>query len=272
MGTFAVEGGRHLEGRIRPAGNKNAALPCLAATLLSQSPVTLRNVPRIRDVLTFLDILIALGSDVSWIGRNDLIVDTGGVKTSSVERELAARIRASLLLAGPLLARFGKVELPPPGGDVIGRRRMDTHFMAFEALGASVALNGGFTITSDELIAADIFLDEPSVTGTENAIMAAVCARGQTRLRNAAAEPHVQDLCRLLNKMGARIEGIGTHVLEIEGVDELRGADFSIGPDHIETGSFIGLAAVTRSDITIEHAPIEHLDSTIMGFRRLGIE
>ena len=272
MGTFAVEGGRHLEGRIRPAGNKNAALPCLAATLLSQSPVTLRNVPRIRDVLTFLDILIALGSDVSWIGRNDLIVDTGGVKTSSVERELAARIRASLLLAGPLLARFGKVELPPPGGDVIGRRRMDTHFMAFEALGASVALNGGFTITSDELIAADIFLDEPSVTGTENAIMAAVCARGQTRLRNAAAEPHVQDLCRLLNKMGARIEGIGTHVLEIEGVDELRGADFSIGPDHIETGSFIGLAAVTRSDITIEQAPIEHLDSTIMGFRRLGIE
>ena len=272
MGTFAVEGGRHLEGRIRPAGNKNAALPCLAATLLSQSPVTLRNVPRIRDVLTFLDILTALGSDVSWIGRNDLIVDTGGVKTSSVERELAARIRASLLLAGPLLARFGKVELPPPGGDVIGRRRMDTHFMAFEALGASVALNGGFTITSDELIAADIFLDEPSVTGTENAIMAAVCARGQTRLRNAAAEPHVQDLCRLLNKMGARIEGIGTHVLEIEGVDELRGADFSIGPDHIETGSFIGLAAVTRSDITIEHAPIEHLDSTIMGFRRLGIE
>ena len=272
MGTFAVEGGRHLEGRIRPAGNKNAALPCLAATLLSQSPITLRNVPRIRDVLTFLDILIALGSDVSWIGRNDLIVDTGGVKTSSVERELAARIRASLLLAGPLLARFGKVELPPPGGDVIGRRRMDTHFMAFEALGASVALNGGFTITSDELIAADIFLDEPSVTGTENAIMAAVCARGQTRLRNAAAEPHVQDLCRLLNKMGARIEGIGTHVLEIEGVDELRGADFSIGPDHIETGSFIGLAAVTRSDITIEHAPIEHLDSTIMGFRRLGIE
>ena len=272
MGTFAVEGGRHLEGRIRPAGNKNAALPCLAATLLSQSPVTLRNVPRIRDVLTFLDILIALGSDVSWIGRNDLIVDTGGVKTSSVERELAARIRASLLLAGPLLARFGKVELPPPGGDVIGRRRMDTHFMAFEALGASVALNGGFTITSDELIAADIFLDEPSVTGTENAIMAAVCARGQTRLRNAAAEPHVQDLCRLLNKMGARSEGIGTHVLENEGGAALQGTEVSIGPDHIETGSFIGLAAVTRSDIIIEHAPIEHLDSTIMGFRRLGIE
>ena len=183
------------------------------------SEMCIRDSPRIRDVLTFLDILIALGSDVSWIGRNDLIVDTGRVKTSSVERELAARIRASLLLAGPLLARFGKVELPPPGGDVIGRRRMDTHFMAFEALGASVALNGGFTITSDELMAADIFLDEPSVTGTENAIMAAVCARGQTRLRNAAAEPHVQDLCRLLNKMGARIEGIGAHVLEIEGVD-----------------------------------------------------
>ena len=272
MGTFAVEGGRQLEGRIRPAGNKNAALPCLAATLLSQGPVTLRNVPRILDVLTFIDILTALGSDVSWIGRNELIVDTGGVKTGAVDRELASKIRASLLLAGPLLARFGKVELPPPGGDVIGRRRMDTHFMAFEALGATVALNGGFTITSDELIAADLFLDEPSVTGTENAIMMAVCARGRTRLRNAAAEPHVQDLCRLLNKMGARIEGIGTHILEIEGVDELQGADFSIGSDHVETGSFIGLAAVTRSDITIEHAPIEHLDSTIMGFRRLGIE
>ena len=272
MGTYAVEGGHHLEGRIRPAGNKNAALPCLAATLLSQGPVTLRNVPRILDVLTFIDILTALGSDVSWIGRNELIVDTGGVKTGAVDRELVSKIRASLLLAGPLLARFGKVELPPPGGDVIGRRRMDTHFMAFEALGATVALNGGFTITSDELIAADLFLDEPSVTGTENAIMMAVCARGRTRLRNAAAAPHVQDLCRLLNKMGARIEGIGTHILEIEGVDELQGADFSIGSDHVETGSFIGLAAVTRSDITIEHAPIEHLDSTIMGFRRLGIE
>ncbi len=272
MGTFAVEGGHQLKGRIRPAGNKNAALPCLAATLLAQESVTLRNVPRILDVLTFLDILSSLGSDVSWIGANELIVDTSGVEAGMVEQRLAARIRASLLLAGPLLARFGRVELPPPGGDVIGRRRMDTHFMAFEALGGVVSLNGGFTITSDELIAADIFLDEPSVTGTENAIMTAVRARGRTQLRNAAAEPHVQDLCRLLNKMGARIRGIGTHILEIDGVDELRGADFSIGSDHVETGSFIGLAAVTRSDITIENAPIEHLDSTILGFRRLGIE
>lgn len=259
-------------GSIRPTGNKNAALPCLAATLLASEPVTLRNVPRIRDVLTFVEILTALGSDVSWIAKNDLIVDTAGVKTGVVERELAAKIRASLLLAGPLLARFGKVELPPPGGDVIGRRRLDTHFMAFEALGATVTLNGGFTIISKQLLAADLFLDEPSVTGTENAIMAAVCARGQTRLRNAAAEPHVQDLCKLLNKMGARINGIGTHILEIEGVDALGGANFSIGSDHIEVGSFIGLAAVTRSDITIEKAPIEHLDSTIMGFGKLGIE
>ncbi|HIB08389.1 MAG TPA: UDP-N-acetylglucosamine 1-carboxyvinyltransferase [Gemmatimonadetes bacterium] len=272
MGTFAVEGGHQLKGRIRAAGNKNAALPCLAATLLAQESVTLRNVPRILDVLTFLDILSSLGSDVSWIGANELIIDTSGVEAGVVEQRLAARIRASLLLAGPLLARFGRVELPPPGGDVIGRRRMDTHFMAFEALGGVVSLNGGFTITSDELIAADIFLDEPSVTGTENAIMTAVRARGRTQLRNAAAEPHVQDLCRLLNKMGARIRGIGTHILEIDGVDELRGADFSIGSDHVETGSFIGLAAVTRSDITIENAPIEHLDSTILGFRRLGIE
>ena len=272
MGTFVVEGGHLLAGSIRPAGNKNAALPCLAATLLASEPVTLRNVPRIRDVLTFIEILTALGSEVSWIGKNDLIVDTAGVRTGVVEKKLAARIRASLLLAGPLLSRFGKVELPPPGGDVIGRRRMDTHFMAFEALGARVTLNGGFTINSKELIAADLFLDEPSVTGSENAIMAAVCARGQTRLRNVAAEPHVQDLCRLLNEMGARIEGIGTHIIEIEGVDTLGGANFSIGSDHVEAGSFIGLAAVTRSDITIENAPIEHLDSTIMGFGRLGIE
>jgi UDP-N-acetylglucosamine 1-carboxyvinyltransferase len=272
MGTFAVEGGRRLEGRIRPAGNKNAALPCLAATVLAEGPVTLRNIPRIRDVMTFVEIVQSLGADVEWVGDNDVRVDATNVRTDSIKRDLAERIRASLLLAGPLLARFGKVQLPPPGGDVIGRRRMDTHFLAFEALGAEVVLNGGFTISAKRLSGTDIFLDEPSVTGTENAIMAAVRAKGRTRLRNAAAEPHVQDLCHLLNQMGASIEGVGTNVLHIEGVDELTGTDFTVGADHIETGSFIGLAAVTGSDITIEGAPVEHLDSTLLGFGRLGIE
>lgn len=272
MASFLVEGGRRLEGRIRPAGNKNSALPCLAATVLASEPVTLENVPRIRDVLTFLEIVSSLGADVTWGAPNEVTVDPRGVRGGEIDRDLAERIRASLLLAGPLLARFGDVELPPPGGDVIGRRRMDTHFLAFEALGAKVKLNGGFRIRAKKLEGADFFLDEPSVTGTENAIMAAVLAAGRTRIRNAAAEPHVQDLCRLLNAMGARISGSGTHVLEIDGVDSLGGARFRIGADHIETGSFIGLAAATGSDLTIEGAPIEHLDSTLIGFRRLGIE
>ncbi len=272
MGTFVVEGGHRLEGRIRPAGNKNAALPCLAATVLAAEPVTLHNIPRILDVLTFLEIIESLGAKVGWDGANDVTVDASSVDKNSVDRALAARIRASLLLAGPLLARFGHVELPPPGGDVIGRRRMDTHFLAFEALGAKVTLNGGFNIAAERLLGADMFLDEPSVTGTENAIMAAVRAEGHTRIRNAAAEPHVQDLCHLLNSMGAKIQGIGTHVLEIEGVQSLHGTEYSIGADHIETGSFIGLAAVTGSDITVEGAPLEHLDSTLLGFMRLGIE
>ncbi len=272
MASFLVEGGRPLSGRIRPAGNKNAALPCLAATMLADEPVTLENVPRIRDVLTFLEIVSSLGAEVRWTGANEVTVDARGVASGQIDRDLAERIRASILLAGPLLARFGSVTLPPPGGDVIGRRRMDTHFLAFEALGASVTLNGGFTIRARKLEGADFFLDEPSVTGTENAIMAAALARGRTRLRNAAAEPHVQDLCRLLVAMGARIDGIGTHILDIEGVERLGGARFRIGADHIETGSFIGLAAVTASDLVDEDAPVEHLDSTLLGFARLGIE
>jgi UDP-N-acetylglucosamine 1-carboxyvinyltransferase len=272
MGIFVVEGGHRLEGRIRPAGNKNAALPCLAATMLASDPVTLQNIPRIRDVETFLEILASLGADVRWGGPNEVTVDAREVRRASIDEGLARQIRASVLLAGPLLARFGRVKLPPPGGDVIGRRRMDTHFLAFERLGATVSLDHGFTIEATELRGADMFLDEPSVTGTENAIMAAVRARGLTRLRNAAAEPHVQDLCHLLNAMGASISGIGTHVLEIEGVQELGGATFRVGADHIEAGSFIGLAAVTKSDLTIEGAPTQHMDSTLLGFRRLGIE
>ena len=270
--TFTVEGGKTLSGRIRPAGNKNAALPCLAATLLTEEPVTLENVPRIRDVLTLLEILESLGATHEWVDENTVQVDASGVTVGRVDRTMAARIRASLLLAGPLLARFGDVQLPPPGGDVIGRRRMDTHFLAFRALGASVTLDRDFRIQARELVGADVFLDEPSVTGTENAIMAAALARGTTVLRNAAAEPHVQDLCHLLEAMGASFEGIGTGRLTIHGVERLSGGRHRIQSDHIEAGSFIGLAAVTGSDLIIEDAPLEHMDSTLLGFERLGIE
>jgi UDP-N-acetylglucosamine 1-carboxyvinyltransferase len=273
MPVFEVHGGIPLSGSIVPAGNKNAALPCIAATLLTPEPVTLSNVPRIRDVLTLLELLEAMGAEVEWTGANQVRVRAAGVTVGRPDPVIAERIRASILLAGPLLARFGKVSLPPPGGDVIGRRRLDTHFLAFEGMGARISLGGGdFEIDAPRLEGADIFLDEPSVTATENAVMAAVRARGATRLRNAAAEPHVQDLCNLLVAMGARIRGIGTHTLDIDGVDELGGADFRIGADHIEAGSFIGLAAVTGSELRIREAPLEHLDSTLLGFRRLGVE
>jgi len=272
MPSFVVEGGHPLSGTIRPAGNKNAALPALAATLLTPEPVILENVPRIRDVETLMEIIRSLGADVAWTGSDTVRVDAGEVSAGRPDPEMAKRIRASILLAGPLLARFGSVTLGPPGGDVIGRRRLDTHFLALEALGGERRLDEGFQIRTDGLRGADMFLDEPSVTGTENALMAAVLAQGPTRIRNAAAEPHVQDLCNLLNEMGAHIAGIGTHVLEIEGVRELHGARFRLGADHIETGSFMGLAAVTRSEIKILDAPIPHLDSTLLGFRRLGVE
>ena len=272
MPSFVVSGGRELGGTIRPAGNKNAALPVLAATLMSAEPVTIRNVPRIRDVRTLVDIMRALGAQVTWTGPNVVRVDAGNVAAGELDPALSERIRASILLAGPLLARFGSLSLPPPGGDVIGRRRLDTHVLAFRALGARVETSHGLDINAPKLVGADMFLDEPSVTATENAIMAASLARGETVIRNAAAEPHVQDLCHLLNAMGARIGGIGTANLVIEGVSSLGGADFTIGPDHVETGSFIGLAAVTRSRLVIEDAPMEHLDSILIGFRRLGID
>ena len=271
MPSFLVEGGYQLHGSIRPAGNKNAALPALAATLLSAEPVTLENVPRIRDVETLIEILISLGARVEWVGEDTVEVMAAGVQGGEPDQELAKKIRASILLAGPLLARFGSVILGPPGGDVIGRRRLDTHFLALEALGGKKRLEDGFEIRTAGLKGANIFLDEPSVTGTENAVMAAVLAKGSTLIRNAAAEPHVQDLCHLLIQMGAHIGGIGTNTLEIEGVETLHGGRFRLGADHIETGSFIGLAAVTGSEITILEAPLEHLDSTLLGFRRLGL-
>jgi UDP-N-acetylglucosamine 1-carboxyvinyltransferase len=271
MPKFVVDGGRPLNGRIRPAGNKNAALPIIAATLLTEEEVVLENVPDIRDVRTLLELLTVLGAEVEWLGDNRVRIQAREVGVNDLDAAMAARIRASILLAGPMLARVGRMVLPPPGGDVIGRRRVDTHFLALSKLGATVKEDRGYHLETSGLRGADIFLDEPSVTATENAVMAATLARGTSRLRNAAAEPHVQDLCHMLNKLGARISGIGTGILEIEGVDRLGGGTFRISSDHIEVGSFIGLAAVTRGEILIEDAAVEHLDSTLLAFDRMGI-
>ena len=268
---FVVTGGHPLAGTIRPAGNKNAALPVIAASLLADGPVTLHNIPRIRDVETLLELVADLGAAVEWAAANTVVIDSRGVKPKALNPSLCTRIRASILLAGPLLARFGKVILPPPGGDVIGRRRVDTHFLALERLGASVTVGDAFIIEAKQLVGTDLFLDEPSVTGTENALMAAVMATGQTILRNAASEPHVQDTARLLVAMGADIEGIGSNTYIINGRRPLHGASYTIGPDHIEIGSFVGLAAVTNGAVTIEGVRPDDLRSTMLGFERLGI-
>jgi UDP-N-acetylglucosamine 1-carboxyvinyltransferase len=268
---FTVRGGRPLRGTVRPAGNKNAALPILAATLLAEGPVDLDNIPRIRDVETMLALLADLGAAVEWTGPNAVRVDSGGARPKPLDPQLCARIRASILLAGPLLARFGQVILPPPGGDVIGRRRVDTHFLALEQLGASVTVGDRYEFETKGLRGGDIFLDEPSVTGTENALMASVAAKGRTVLRNAASEPHVQDLARFLVALGAAIDGIGSNVYVIDGGRPLRGAAYAIGPDHIEIGSFVGLAAVTNGEVTIDPVRPEDLRATLLGFDRLGI-
>ena len=268
---FLVRGGKPLAGTIRPAGNKNAALPILAATLLADGPVDIGNIPRIRDVEAMLALLEHLGATIEWTGPNQVRVDARNAQSRPLDPDLCARIRASILLAGPLLARFGSVQLPPPGGDVIGRRRIDTHVLALERLGATVDVGDRYEIEAKQLVGSEIFLDEPSVTGTENALMAAVMAKGRTILRNAASEPHVQDLARLLVAMGAAIEGIGTNTYVIEGGKPLHGAAYDIGPDHIEIGSFIGLAAVTNGAITIDGVRGEDLRSTLLGFERLGV-
>jgi UDP-N-acetylglucosamine 1-carboxyvinyltransferase len=268
---YIVEGGRRLSGTIRPSGNKNAALPIIAASLLTEHAVTLTNVPRIRDVEVLVDLVRSLGVAADWSDRNTLAIHAKSVRASQLDPELCRRIRASILLVAPVLARCGEIELPPPGGDVIGRRRLDTHFLALQALGATVDFSEVLRVRAKTLHGADVFLDEPSVTATENAVSAAAAAKGTTILRNAASEPHVQDLCRFLVAMGAKIEGIGTNQLTIEGGRKLSGATHRIGPDHIEVGSFIGVAAVTGSEVTIADAGVEHLRSTLMGFERLGI-
>jgi len=269
--TFVVTGGRPLNGTVRPAGNKNAALPILAATILADGPCVIDNVPRIRDVEAMLSLLERLGAGVAWSGPNRVTVDPRKVEPREIDPALSARIRASILLAGPMLARFGRVTLPPPGGDVIGRRRIDTHFLALERLGARVTVGERYTLEAKALSGADVFLDEPSVTGTENALMAAVGATGTTVFRNAASEPHVQDLARFLVSLGAEIDGIGTNTMTVTGGAGLKAAPHTVGPDHIEIGSFIGLAAVTNGAITIEGVRGDDLRATLLAFERLGV-
>ena len=272
MDEFVIEGGVPLRGTLTPSGNKNAALPALAACLLTDEPIILHNLPDIQDVHTMLDLLADIGVQVERLDTHSWRLQAREIRLPPFAREKFRRIRGSILLAGPLLARLGWVEIPPPGGDVIGRRRVDTHFLAFQGLGAEVDVNDLFRLNARQLRGADILLDEASVTGTENAVMAAVLAKGTTVLRNAASEPHVQDLCHMLNRLGARIEGIGSNVLTIHGVDRLGGGEFTIGPDHIEVGSYIALAAMTRGELRIRNAAPHHLRMIRHVFSRLGVE
>ncbi len=272
MDELVIEGGYPLRGELTPSGNKNAALPTLAACLLTEEPVILHNLPDIQDVRTMLDLLADIGVQVERLDTHSWRLHAKEIHLPPFAREKFRRIRGSILLAGPLLARLGWVEIPPPGGDVIGRRRVDTHFLAFQELGAQVDVNDLFRLNARQLRGADILLDEASVTGTENAVMAAVLAKGTTVLRNAASEPHVQDLCHMLNRLGAQIEGIGSNTLVIHGVDRLGGGEFTIGPDHIEVGSYIALAAMTRGELRIRNAAPQHLRMIRHVFSRLGVE
>ncbi|PJF48539.1 MAG: UDP-N-acetylglucosamine 1-carboxyvinyltransferase [Chloroflexi bacterium] len=270
---FIIQGGVRLGGQVVASGNKNAALPLLAASLLTEEPLILHNVPRIRDVEIMARLLQTLGVSVEWIAPNSLRLQAADVNARALSRDLCREIRASILLAGPMLGRVGSINLPPPGGDVIGRRRLDTHFLAFNALGASISVNGEFQIRTSGLTGADILLDEASVTATENAIMAAALAKGVTVLRNAASEPHVQDLCRCVNRMGAHIEHIGSNTLVIHGCDRLGGAEFTLGADNIEVTSFIVIGALCADErgLWIRNADPQHLGMTRLVLRRLGI-
>jgi UDP-N-acetylglucosamine 1-carboxyvinyltransferase len=273
MEKFVIEGGVPLSGTIAPAGNKNGALPILAACLLTDDEVILRNAPRISDVVAMTLLLESLGARVEWLGPGQVSVKTATVDTVEVDRELAERIRASFLLAGPLLARFGRAHMPPPGGDVIGRRRLDPHLDAFRALGASVDHTRDITIEAPPagLRPCDFLMDEPSVMATENALMAAALTRGPTVIRNAASEPHVQDLARMLVAMGAQIDGIGSNVMTVHGTTSLRGCTHTVAPDHIEIGSFMALAGVTGGELVIKDTVPQDLRMVRLVFDRLGL-
>ena len=272
MDKFVIEGGYPLSGQVSAAGNKNAALPILAASLLTDEEVVIGNVPRILDVDAMLALLEDLGVKVSWRDDHEVSLRADGVRGTEVDEELGSRIRASFLLAGPLLARFGEALMPPPGGDVIGRRRLDPHLDALKGLGAQIEVDGNYRMSAPEgLRACDIFMDEPSVMATENALMAAALTPGATRIANAASEPHVQDLARLLVSMGARIDGIGSNTLTVHGRQRLGGARHSIRPDHIEIASFMALAAVTGGHLRIQDTIPEDLLMIRAVFERLGL-
>lgn len=271
MEEFVIEGGVPLRGEVTPSGNKNAALPLLAACLLTEEPVTLKNIPHIRDVLAMRKLIESLGAVIEELDSNTWRITTKKIDASHLDPELCRKIRASILLAGPVVARVGEIKLPTPGGDVIGRRRLDTHILALKALGAKINYERVFDIQSTGLIGADILLDEASVTATENAVMAAVLAKGETKIRNAASEPHVQELCNFLSLLGAKIDGIGSNTLHINGVSQLHGGEFTIGPDLLEVVSYIGAAVVTRGSIKIHNAGINHLEMIQQVFHRLGV-
>jgi len=272
MDKFIIEGGVALHGEITPSGNKNAVLPILAACLLTDEPVTLHNVPNIRDVNDMRKLIAGLGVEIQDAGEHSWRVWAREVRPADLDPDLCRRIRASILLAGPMLSRSGGLRLPPPGGDVIGRRRLDTHLLALEKLGADVKYARSFDFKARGLKGADILLDEASVTGTENAIMAAVRAKGRTVLRNAASEPHVQELCQMLSGLGALIEGIGSNTLHITGVETLHGGEFTIGADYLEVVSFIGAAVVTHGEVRIHQAGAQYLDMARLVFHRMGVD
>ncbi len=271
MEKFIIEGGIPLRGEVTPSGNKNAALPILAACLLTDEPVVLHNIPQIKDVINMRLLLENLGVKVEILDRNSWKLTAKSLRTADLDPELCRRIRASILLAGPMLARMGELQLPPPGGDVIGRRRLDTHILAFQALGAQVNYERILEFRAKKLVGADILMDEASVTATENAVMAAVTASGRTVIRNAASEPHVQELCNILNSMGAKISDIGSNTIHIEGVSQLHGTEYTIGSDLLEVISFVGAAVVTGGQVRIRNAGVQHLEMISHVFRRMGV-
>lgn len=272
MGKFIIDGGHRVSGEVTPSGNKNEALPTLAACLLTEEAVVLDNLPRIRDVRVMCQVLEDLGASVEWTGEHQATIRAERIVKSALDRNLCGRVRASVLFAGPMTARLGKVELPPPGGDVIGRRKLDTHFAALQSLGATLEVGETYRLHTSRLEGAEMFLDEASVTGTENALMASVLAHGTTVIENAACEPHVQGLCRLLSSMGAHISGIGTNTLTVEGVDKLHGTTHRIGPDYLEVGSFIGLGGVMGDGLVIHDVIPRDLRKIQTVFEKLGIQ
>jgi UDP-N-acetylglucosamine 1-carboxyvinyltransferase len=274
MDRFIIQGGHPLHGDVTPSGNKNAALPLLSACVLTDQPIVLHNVPQIRDVLNMRALLESLGVEFENLNSHTWRITARTIRPTDLDPDLCRKIRTSLLLAGPMLARAGGMVLPPPGGDVIGRRRVDTHILAFEALGAEAEYDRSarvFRFIANDLIGNEILLDEASVTATENAIMAAVTAKGTTILRNAASEPHVQELCQFFNTLGGKIDNIGSNTLRIEGVDKLSGGEFTIGPDYLEVVSYIGAAVVTKGSVRIRNAGPQYLDMAQLVFKRLGV-